>query len=107
MDRLPVGAAVVTEPYILASMSVLLERPADTTPEAWAAQIALLSGMSGARRSALAFRLTRLARDASRAGIRARHPEYDEDAVRRAFFRLLHGDAATREVWPDRELLAP
>jgi hypothetical protein len=88
-------------------MNVLAERPADTAPEAWAAQIALLSGMGGSRRSALAFRLTRLAREACRAGIRARHPEYDEDAVRRAFFRLLHGDAVTREVWPDEELLAP
>lgn len=88
-------------------MGVVPERPADTTPEAWAAQVALLSGMSGSRRSVLAFRLTRLAREASRAGIRARHPDYDEDAVRRAFFRLLHGDAITRVVWPARELLEP
>jgi hypothetical protein len=63
--------------------------------------------MGGSRRAALAFRLTRLAREASRAGIRARHPEYGEEEVRRAFFRLLHGDSVTRSVWPDRELLAP
>jgi hypothetical protein len=63
--------------------------------------------MGGPRRAALAFRLTRLAREASRAGIRARHPEYGEEEVRRAFFRLLHGDSVTRSVWPDRELLAP
>jgi len=83
------------------------ERPADTTPEAWAAQLAMLRRMSGAQRVAIAFRLTRLARGASRAGIRARHPEYGEDEVRRAFFRMLHGDAITRRVWPDRELLEP
>ena len=59
--------------------------------------------MGGPARTALAFRLTRLAREATRAGIRARHPEYDEDAVRRAFSRLLHGDAVTREVWPALE----
>jgi hypothetical protein len=88
-------------------MGVVPERPADTTPEAWAAQIALLRRMDGSRRAALAFRLTRLAREASRAGIRARHPDYAEDDVRRAFFRLLHGDATTRSVWPDRELLEP
>jgi hypothetical protein len=82
-------------------------RPLDTTPEAWEAQLAILRGMGGSRRGAMAFRLTRLVREASRAGIRARHPEYDEDDVRRALFRLLHGDAATREVWPGRELLAP
>jgi hypothetical protein len=88
-------------------MSVLPERPADTSPEAWAAQVSLLSRMGGPRRTALAFRLTRFAREATRAGIRARHPGYDEDAVRRAFFRLLHGDAVTRIVWPGRELLEP
>jgi len=88
-------------------MSVVPGRPADTSREAWAAQVALLARMGGSRRSALAARLTRLARDTSRAGIRARHPEYDEAAVRRAFFRLLHGDDLTREVWPHEELLDP
>jgi hypothetical protein len=88
-------------------MGVASGRPADTTPEAWEAQLALLRRMGGPRRAAVAFRLTRLAREASRAGIRARHPEYGEDDVRRAFFRMLHGDAITRSVWPDRELLAP
>jgi hypothetical protein len=88
-------------------MGVVPERPADTTPEAWAAQLALLRRMDGSRRAALAFRLTGLAREASRAGIRARHPDYAEEDVRRAFFRLLHGDATTRSVWPDRELLEP
>ncbi len=88
-------------------MGLVPERPADTTPEAWAAQLELLRRMDGSRRAALAFRLTRLAREASRAGIRARHPEYGEDEVRRAFFRLLHGDSITRKVWPDGELLDP
>jgi hypothetical protein len=63
--------------------------------------------MGGERRADAAFRLTALARDASRAGIRARHPEYGEDEVKRAFFRMLHGDAVTRRVWPDRVLLDP
>ena len=88
-------------------MGVVPERPADTTPEAWAAQPALLRLMDGSRRAALAFRLTNPAREASRAGIRARHPEYVEEEVRRAFFRLLHGDSITRSVWPDRELVDP
>ena len=88
-------------------MSSFAGRPADTDPEAWDAQLALLRRMDGGRRTRLAFRLTHMAREASRAGIRARHPEYAEDEVRRAFFRLLHGDSITREVWPDRELLDP
>ncbi len=88
-------------------MEPVLDRPRDTSVAAWEAQVALLRAMTGGQRVAIAFRLTRLARDAARAGIRARHPDYDEDGVRRAFFRMLHGDAATRSVWPDRDLLAP
>jgi len=88
-------------------MSLVPSRPADTSREAWDAQLALLRGMDGSRRAALAFRLSGLAREASRAGIRARHPDYGPDEIRRAFFRLLHGDSITRTVWPDRELLEP
>ena len=88
-------------------MCLVPDRPADTSREAWDAQLALLRGMDGSRRAALAFRLTRLAREASRAGIRARHPDYGPDEVRRAFFRMLHGDSITRSVWPDRALLEP
>ena len=67
----------------------------------------MLRRLGGAERFAIAFRLTDMAREASRAGIRARHPEYRDDEVRCAFFRMLHGDNATRSVWPDRELLEP
>lgn len=88
-------------------MSTASLTPSDTTPEAWAAQLAILRSLSGGQRLAIAFRLTRLAREASRAGIRARHPDYGEDEVRRAFFRILHGDELTRSVWPDRVLLDP
>lgn len=81
--------------------------PADTTSEAWDAQAAALRRLGGSGRLAMAFRLTRLAREACRAGIHARHPEYGKEEVKRAFFRMLHGDAATHAVWPDRELLDP
>ena len=82
-------------------------RPADTTPEAWQAQVAMLRRMTGAQRLAIALRLTQLARDAARDGIRARHPGYGDAEVRRAFFRMMHGDATTRRVWPGAELLDP
>jgi hypothetical protein len=88
-------------------MRCALEPPADTTREAWEAQIEMLRAMTGEQRVGIALRLTRLARDASRAGIRARHPEYADDQVHRAFFRMLHGDEATLAVWPQQELLAP
>ena len=88
-------------------MEIVLERPADTTAEAWAAQLALLCEMTGEQRVAIALRLTRLAREAARTGIQARHPDYTEAERRRAFFRMLHGDEATLCVWPALELLAP
>jgi len=67
----------------------------------------MLRRMDASQRLAIAFRLTDLARGATRSGIRARHPEYGEPEVRRAFFRLLHGDDLTLAVWPHAELLDP
>lgn len=82
-------------------------RPADTTPEAWAAQAEALRRMGGRARTAIMFRLNEQARELALAGIRARHPGYTEDQVRQAWFRLKLGDELTREVWPDRELVDP
>jgi hypothetical protein len=84
-----------------------LGRPDDTSPEAWNAQLAMLRRMTGQQRSAIASRLTQIVRDAARAGIRARHPEYGEEELRRAFFRMMHGDEITRRVWRDADLLDP
>jgi hypothetical protein len=41
------------------------------------------------------------------AGIRARHPRYTPEEVRRALARLLLGDELTRRVWPHADLLDP
>lgn len=81
--------------------------PADTSPEAWAVQIEVLRGLGGARRCEVAFRLTALARETARGGIRVRHPGYSEEEVRRAFFRMMHGDEVTRRVWPGAALVDP
>lgn len=70
-------------------------------------QLAAYRRMSGTERSAIAFRLTDLARRVAEAGIRQRHPDYDADQVRRALLRLRLGDEAARCVWPDQELVAP
>jgi hypothetical protein len=53
------------------------------------------------------FRLTDAVRRIAIAGIRARHPHYAEDEVRRAYGRLVLGDEAALRVWPDRELVDP
>jgi len=81
--------------------------PADTSPEAWAVQAAIYLRMTGAQRTGVVFRLNAMARGASAAGIRSRHPSYSEEEVKRALFRLLHGDEPTRGVWPHLPLLEP
>lgn len=47
------------------------------------------------------------AREVARAGIWARHPEYGDEDVRWALFRLLLGDALFLAAYPGRPLLAP
>ncbi len=79
----------------------------DTTPEAYAAQIEAYRRMSGKERTAVAFRLNELARETAVAGIRARYPNYSEEQVRLALFRLILGDEVTRAAWPGRDLVDP
>jgi hypothetical protein len=82
-------------------------RPADTTPEAWEVQQAIWRRMGGARRVETALRMSDDARALTMAGIRSRHPEYDDEQVRHAAYRLVLGDALYCAAWPDRPLLAP
>jgi hypothetical protein len=42
---------------------------------------------------------------ASEAGIRSRHPGYDDAQVKLALARLISSDDLARRVWPDRELV--
>jgi hypothetical protein len=80
---------------------------ADTTPDVHAMQIEAYRRMGGPARCAIAFRLTELAWLAAQAGIRERHPEYDDDRVRKALFRLRLGDELMRTIWPNDDLVAP
>jgi len=81
--------------------------PLDTSADADRTQIEVYRRMGGAARVAAMFRLNHLARRAAMAGIRSRHPDYDDDQVRLAFARLVLGDEWVRRIWPDRELPAP
>ena len=45
--------------------------------------------------------------DRPEAGVRARHPDYDDAQVVRALTRLLHGDEPARLAWPSQRLLEP
>jgi hypothetical protein len=80
---------------------------ADTSPEADAVQVEAYRRMGGAGRGQVMFRLISLVRQASRAGIRRRHPEYSEAEVRLALARLLYGDDLVGRAWPSGRLPDP
>lgn len=79
----------------------------DTTPGAAAVQTAIYRRMSPAQRCELAARMSASAREITLAGIRARHPSYDDQAARFALFRLLLGDVLFRRAYPDAPILEP
>jgi hypothetical protein len=81
--------------------------PLDTSRHAHDVQRDVYLRMGGAGRVAVMFRLNETVRRLAMAGIRARHPEYDGERVRRAYARLVLGDALTRAVWPGEELVDP
>lgn len=81
--------------------------PLDTTPDAEAVQIEAYRRLGGRERVAIVFRLNALVRDTAMAGIRGRHPAYDEVQIRMAWQRLVLGDALTRRVFPEREPIDP
>lgn len=80
---------------------------ADTSPGAEAVQVEAYRRMGGTGRLQVMFRLNDMTRRAAEAGIRKRHPEYDDSQVLRALARLLHGDDLVRRAWPGRELVDP
>lgn len=82
-------------------------RPRDTEAAAHETQMGVYRRMSPETRVRIAFEMCEGMRQTALDGIRARHPEYDEQFARRALFRLLLGDELMRKVWPDEELVAP
>jgi hypothetical protein len=81
--------------------------PRDTTPRAHEIQMEINRRMTPAQRSALALELSEGVRETARAGIRARHPGYDDADVERALRRLLYGDELVRKAWPGEPLRDP
>jgi len=80
--------------------------PMDTTTEAHAVQLQILRSRTGAQRLQMALQLSEDVRAISRAGIRARHPDYSEQELTWALNRLMLGDALFQQAWPDAPLLS-
>lgn len=79
----------------------------DTSPDADAVQLDAYRRMGGAGRAQILFRLTEMARRTSAAGIRKRHPDYDDAQVMLALARLLYGDELVQSACPGRVLPEP
>lgn len=77
----------------------MLER--DTSAEARAVQIAVWRKMTGSQLVELAAQMSEDARETTRAGIRARHPDYEPQDVEHALRRLILGDALFSSAWPN------
>lgn len=78
-----------------------MPRPLDTTPEAWAVQLRVWRRMGPAKRLSVATRMSEELVELARAGIAARHPEYDAEAVRLAEIRHRLGDELFAKAYPD------
>jgi hypothetical protein len=81
--------------------------PFDTSTDAHSVQTAVYRRLGGLGRLQVMFRLSETVNRLAMSGIRARHPAYTEDDLRRAYFRLRLGDTLTRAIWPDAELVDP
>ena len=81
--------------------------PKDTDKDAHLVHIALQRKLGGSGRVALAASMSEQAREISRAGIRARHPEYSEEQVHHALARLILGESLYREAFPKEPPILP
>ena len=82
-------------------------RSLDTTSQAHTAQMRVYRAMGPTERSRASITMSKGACAVSDAGIRTRHPEYDEDDVEWAGRRLRLGDELFRRAWPHAPLLDP
>lgn len=72
--------------------------PDDTTREAAREQFARLREMGTQGRARMTFELNDMMRSLAERGIRKRHPEYDDESVRRALIRLTAGEETFRRL---------
>jgi len=79
----------------------------DTDQASHDLQVDVYRRLGGTDRAAIMFRLSGFARRVSLAGIRHRHPEYDDDLAHLALARLRFGDDLVGQAWPSRPLVEP
>ena len=82
-------------------------RPLDTSEEADMIQTEIYRRMKPEQRLQIGFEASTLSRSVQAAGVRFRHPEYDEDEVRLAVIRINLGDLLFCRVYPNATHIVP
>jgi len=77
--------------------------PADTTIDAMRKQFEILERIGIEGRAEMTFQLSDNLRRITEAGVQLRHPEYDENAVRREVLRITLGDELYRKAFEARD----
>jgi hypothetical protein len=77
--------------------------PADTRVEAVRKQFEILRRLDAQTRVRMAFEASDYLRSIVEAGVRHRHPDYDEEKVQRDVVRLMVGDTLFRQMCRDIE----
>jgi hypothetical protein len=75
--------------------------PNDTTIDALRKQFEVLQNMTGEQRLQIAFELSNNVRKLVEAGVKSRHPDYDERKVKLAVLRLTIGNKLFQQIFPD------
>ena len=79
-------------------------RSPDTTAEAERIQFEAFRRLGPAGRVRRVFEMNERLRELAATGVRSRHPEYDDDQVRRAVIRIYLGEKLFCEVFPDDDI---
>ena len=78
--------------------------PRDTTPDAYRKQVEILRRIGPEGRARMTTELCSGLRATVKAGIRRRHPDYDEHKVKMALIRITAGEKVFRKLFPDVEI---
>ena len=75
--------------------------PADTTIEAARKQFEILRRLDAETRLKMSFEMSDNLRSIVEAGVRLRHPQYDEKQINRQVTRLMIGERLFREIFEE------
>lgn len=75
--------------------------PLDTTIEALKKQYEILRTLTSEKRLAMAFELSDYLRSIVCAGVRQRHPDYNEQQTENEVLRLMVGESVFKQIYSD------